>query len=64
MNNDIRKKYMCYSPVLQQYIRDEGIRYLFAFKHNETKKNCWVYEMNDDLSKVLKKYSDEKNSNM
>ncbi len=59
MKDDVRKKYMCYSPILQQYIRANGIKYLFVFKHNVTRRNCWVYELNDALSKILKEYSNK-----
>ncbi len=55
-------KYLCYSPILMQYIKAKGIRYLFTFKHDHTKRTCWVFEMNGNLSKVLKQYSSDKTS--
>lgn len=47
------QKFECYSKKLYGFLVMKGFRYERSFKHNETSRVCWVYEMTQELSDAL-----------
>jgi hypothetical protein len=45
-----------FSKKLYGFLVMKGIRYETKYKHNDTGKWCWVYNMTDELSKALKEW--------
>ncbi len=54
----INKGFECYSKKLYGFLTMNGMRYERSFKHNQTQRVCWVYEMTPELSDLLKQWSD------
>lgn len=50
---DLGQKYECYSKKLYGFLVMRGFRYERSFKHNETQRVCWVYDMTPELSAAL-----------
>lgn len=47
------EKFECYSKKLYGFLIMKGLRYERSFKHNETGRTCWVYDMSPELSAAL-----------
>lgn len=56
------KKYECYSKPLHQYLEKNGQEYVRKFVHNKTGVTCYVYEVNEELEKLLRTWTAEKYS--
>lgn len=52
-----RKYYDCFSIRLVQYLRDNNVEPLRAKTHHKTNKTIWVFELDDNLSKLLKEWT-------
>lgn len=57
---NIGEKYECYSKKIYGFLTMKGFRYEYQFKHKETKKNCWVYLVTEELSKALTEWTNNK----
>jgi len=56
------KTYKCFSPNLAIFLTNNNILpvYKYIYNNSSIKKYVWVYIMCDDLSKVLKQWTDNK----
>ena len=54
---NIGEYYECYSKKIFGFLTMKGFRHERTFKHYKTKKVCWVYKMDEKLSKALKEWS-------
>lgn len=58
-------KYTCGSPNLNKFLEEHGLKSVYSYKLSKDRKNrtMWVYIMSEDLSKLLKQWTDNKPSN-
>ena len=52
--------YCCYSLNLRNYLYDNGLRYKLAALNPNSKSLFWVYVKNEELDKLLNKWSSNK----
>lgn len=52
--------YSCYSPRLHDFLEENGICNFDEFTNIHTHKKCWVYDVNNDLGRLLTLWSNSK----
>ena len=52
--------YSCYSPRLHDYLEEQNIYPFDEFNNVKNRKRCWIYEVNNELSKFLTLWSENK----
>lgn len=52
--------YKCYSINLLRFIKAHNIRYDSKFVNKTTEKTCWLFKKTDELSIILKAYTNSK----
>lgn len=63
MNMNKIEYYRCFSVPMLRFIRAHGINPVSKGTHPSTEKTFWLFEMDDDLSRVLKTWSKNKPPN-
>lgn len=54
------KKYNCFSLTQLKYIKSKGIEPIHKMIHSGTKKTFWIFKLDDELSGVLKEWSEKR----
>lgn len=54
--------YQCYSINMLRFIKAHNIKHISKFINKDTGKTAWVFEITDELDKVLTKWSTMKNN--
>jgi hypothetical protein len=49
--------FYCYSPNLQSYLRDNGLRYICAGLNETTMRKFWQYDRTPDFERLLAEYT-------
>lgn len=57
--NKQSKLYCCYSLPLRRYLLKNGLEYELAALNPNTNKLFWVYIMTDELSTLLRRWSEK-----
>lgn len=52
--------YSCYSPKLHEFLDEFGIEPFDEFTNIKTKKKCWVYKKDEQLSVFLSQWTNNK----
>ena len=55
--------YCCYSLNLRNYLRDNGLRYKLAASNPNSNSLFWVYVKDEELDRLLSKWSANKKTN-
>jgi len=54
------QKYRCGSPNLCNFLEENGIVYSYFYINKKNNRTIWVFNMCDDLSALLSKWSENK----
>lgn len=54
--------YKCHSINLWEYLEEHGEECVYKFVNVKTDKHCRVYEINDNLERLLREWSERKNN--
>lgn len=57
--NTNNKYYDCFSIGQMKYIRENGVEPFRVRMHHATKNTIWVFEMNEELGRILKTWADK-----
>lgn len=54
------RMFYCYSPNLKKFLLENGCKYLHIGINQRTNKNFWLFEGDEKLNELLKKWRENK----
>ena len=52
--------FYCYNPRLRKFLGQNGLRWNRSDVHYHTGRTFWIFERNEELSRLIDLYSEEK----